>query len=151
MSAAEKVETESDGFTAEERAAIKERAQEVRAASRRKGTKAPVDEEPAVLAKIAEMSDDDRAMAERVHAIVRQSAPGLAPKLWYGMPAYYKAGKAVCFFQPAQKFKSRYSTLGFNDSARLDDGDIWPVAFAVSKLSAAAEKEIAELVKRAAG
>ncbi len=137
----------SEGFTAEERAAMKERAAEVRAAGRR-GAKA--DEEGTVLAKIAELPEPDRAMAERLHAVIKASAPTLAPKLWYGMPAYARDGKVVCFFQPASKFKARYATLGFNDTAKLDDGTVWPTAFALTELTAADEARIAQLVKRAA-
>jgi uncharacterized protein YdhG (YjbR/CyaY superfamily) len=129
------------GFTAEERAAMKQRVQEL------KSDKA--DGEDTVLAKIAEMSKSDRALAERIHAVVKASAPTLTPKLWYGMPAYAKDGKVVCFFQPAQKFKTRYATFGFNDSAHLDDGDMWPVAFALTKLTAAGEARIGALVKKA--
>jgi uncharacterized protein YdhG (YjbR/CyaY superfamily) len=102
-----------------------------------------------VLAKIAEMAESDRVMAERLHAIVKASAPGLSPKTWYGMPAYAKDGKVVCFFQPAQKFKTRYATFGFNDDANLDDGAMWPVAFALTKLTAAEEARISALVKKA--
>jgi uncharacterized protein YdhG (YjbR/CyaY superfamily) len=129
-------------FTAEEKAAMKERASEVRSG---KG-----DEEPAVLEKIAELPGTDRAMAARVHAIIRAAAPELAPRLWYGQPAYSRDGKVVCFFQPAGKFKTRYSTLGFNDTARLDDGAMWPTAFALVELTADVEARIAELVQRAA-
>ena len=107
------------------------------------------DGESAVLAKIAEMPGPDRAMSERLHAIIKASAPGLSPRLWYGMPAYAKDGKVVCFFQSAQKFKSRYGTLGFSDKASLDDGDMWPIAFALPRLTPAAEKKIAALVKQA--
>jgi uncharacterized protein YdhG (YjbR/CyaY superfamily) len=134
-------------FTAEERAAMKERAREVRAASR--GGGAAADPGVEVLAKIAEMSEPDRGMAEKVHAIVMANAPDLTPRLWYGMPAYAKAGKVICFFQPAEKFKARYSTLGFNDSANLDDGSMWPTAFALTKLTAADEERIGELVRAA--
>ena len=102
-----------------------------------------------MLAKIAEMADSDRAMAKRVHAVVKASAPGLSPKLWYGMPAYYKDGKVVCFFQDAQKFKSRYATLGFSDAANLDEGGVWPVAFALKELTATEEARISALVKKA--
>jgi uncharacterized protein YdhG (YjbR/CyaY superfamily) len=137
----------SEGFTTEERAAIKERAQEVKAA-RGRGGKA--DGESDLLAKIAEMGAPDRAMAERVHAVITASAPDLEPKTWYGMPAYAKGGKVVCFFQPAEKFKARYSTLGFNDPANLDDGEMWPTAFALTKLTPAVEKKIGALVKKAA-
>lgn len=135
-------------FTAEERAAMQERAAEVRTA--RKRGKAGGDPEAELLAKIAELSDDDRAMAERVHAIVREVAPGLTPRTWYGMPAY-GATKAVLFFQPASKFKARYATLGFNDDARLDDGGMWPTAYALTRVGDAEEAAIRELVRRAAG
>ncbi|MFC7534033.1 iron chaperone [Actinoplanes sp. GCM10030250] len=137
-------------FTEEERAAMKERAKEVRAAARRGGKKA--DGEADVLAKIAEMSGTDRVLAERIHAIVKENAPGLTPKTWYGMPGYAgDNGKVVCFFQSAEKFKSRYATFGFNEDALLDDGSMWPTAFAVTELTAENEARIAELVKRAAG
>ena len=136
-------------FTAEERAAMRERAQEVKTETRRSPGANKADEE-AVLAKIAEMPEADRAMAERIHAIIEASVPALSPKLWYGMPAYAKDGKVVCFFQTAQKFKSRYATLGFNDSANLDEGAMWPTAFALMELTAAEEARIGALVKRAA-
>jgi uncharacterized protein YdhG (YjbR/CyaY superfamily) len=136
-----------DGFTDEERGAMKQRARELKAAARRGATE---DEESTVLEKIAEMDDTDRAMAERIHAIVESSAPALSPRLWYGMPAYAKQGKVVCFFQPATKFKSRYATLGFNDPANLDDGTMWPVAFALTDMTADDEARIAALVQRAA-
>ncbi|GGM78889.1 iron chaperone [Dactylosporangium sucinum] len=145
--ATRKAAAASDGLTEEERAAVKERAKELRS----KRGKAKEDEEPAVLAKIAEFEDEDRIMAERIHAIVRASAPELAPTLWYGMPAYAKNGRSVCFFQPAKKFKSRYATLGFNDPANLDEGTMWPTAFALTELTADAEARIAALVKKAAG
>ena len=147
-----KTTTKNQTFTDEERAAMKERAQEVKAWARR-GSRADkaAEEEAAVVAKIAEMEDGDRAMAERIHAVVKASAPGLAPKLWYGMPAYAKDGKVVCFFQSAQKFNARYATFGFNDKANLDEGTMWPTAFALTRLSAADEARIGELVKRAAG
>ena len=128
-------------FTADERAAMRERAKERKAA---KG-----DGEGDVLAKIAEMKGSDRALAERVHAIVTASAPGLSPRTWYGMPAYAKDGKVVCFFQSAQKFKTRYATFGFSDSANLDEGSLWPVAFALKELTAAEEARILALVKKA--
>lgn len=139
------------GFTAEERAAMKERAKEVKASARR-GSKAAkaAEDEAAVVAKIAEMQEPDRVMAERIHALVKESAPELAPKLWYGMPAYARDGKVVCFFQSAEKFKSRYATLGFSDQAHLDDGTMWPAAYALTRLTADDEARIAELVKRAA-
>ncbi len=135
----------STGFTAEEKAAMKERAKEAKRGSR--GSKA--DGESEVLAKIAQMPESDRAMAERVHAIVTASAPDLAPRTWYGMPAYAKDGNVVCFFQDAQKFKSRYATLGFSDKSHLDDGEMWPTAFALTKLTPAVEARISELVKQA--
>jgi uncharacterized protein YdhG (YjbR/CyaY superfamily) len=135
------------GFTDEERAAMKERAQEMKAASRSRADKA--DGEVAVLAKIAEMREPDRAMAKRLHAIVKDSAPTLSPRLWYGMPAYAKDGKVVCFFQCAQKFKTRYATLGFSDAANLDEDAMWPSAFALKELTAAEEARIAALVKKA--
>ena len=136
---------ESKGFTGEERAAMKERAREVKAAARR----GKADGEGDVLAKIAEMSEPDRAMAERLHAIVKASAPDLTPRTWYGMPAYAKDGKVVCFFQSAEKFKTRYATLGFSDKANLDDGDMWPVALALKELTADVEARIGALVKKA--
>jgi uncharacterized protein YdhG (YjbR/CyaY superfamily) len=139
----------STAFTDEERAAIRERAQETKAAARRGSRADTADEEAAVLAKIAEMKEPDRAMAERLHAIVRAAAPALSPRLWYGMPAYAKEGKVVCFFQPAHKFKTRYATLGFNDAANLDDGALWPVAFALKELTGAAEERIAALLQKA--
>ena len=133
----------SKGFTAEERAAIKERAKELKTA----GNKA--DGERDVLAKIAEMPDSDRAMAERIHAVVKASAPDLSPRTWYGMPAYAKDGKIVCFFQSADKFKARYATFGFNDDANLDEGAMWPTSWALTKLTAADEARIGALVKKA--
>jgi uncharacterized protein YdhG (YjbR/CyaY superfamily) len=137
-----------EGFTDEERAAMKERAQELKTETRRgRGKKA--DEEGAVLAKIAEMPESDRVMAERLHALIKASAPDLSPKLWYGMPAYAKNGKVVCYFQAAQKFKERYATLGFNDTANLDEGTMWPTSFALTKLTAVDEARISELVKKA--
>jgi uncharacterized protein YdhG (YjbR/CyaY superfamily) len=137
----------SKGFTDEERAAMKERAQELKAEARAKKSKA--DGESDVLAKIAEMSEPDRAMAERLHAIIKASAPALSPKTWYGMPAYAKDGKVVCFFQSAQKFKTRYATLGFSDKANLDEGAMWPTAFALKELTAPEEARIVALVKKA--
>ena len=131
-------------LTAEERAAMKDLVQERKAAARGE------DGESAVLAKIAEMPGPDRAMAERLHAIVKTSAPSLSPKTWYGMPAYAKDGKVVCFFQSAAKFKARYATVGFSDKANLDDGNMWPTAFALKELTSAEEKKIAGLVKKAA-
>lgn len=144
------VDTSSEGFTDEERAAMKERAQELRTSARRGSRAEKADDEGAVLAKIAEMPESDRAMGERLHAIIKASAPALSPKLWYGMPAYAKDGKVVCFFQSSQKFKTRYATLGFNDSANLDEGTMWPTAFALTKLTAADEARIGALVERAA-
>ena len=137
----------SGRFTDEERAAMRERAQELKAAARRGPGKA--DGESDVLAKIAEMPPPDRAMAERLHAIVKASAPALSPRTWYGMPAYAKDGKVVCFFQSAQKFKSRYATFGFSDKANLDQGAMWPTSFALKGLTAAEEKQIGALVKKA--
>ncbi|MGW6376752.1 iron chaperone [Rhodococcus sp. NPDC055112] len=139
------------GFTDEERAAMKEHAQELKTAARRGSRNAKADGEKDVLEKIAGMAESDRIMAERIHAIVTASAPDLAPKTWYGMPAYAKTGKIVCFFQSAEKFKARYATLGFNDTANLDDGTMWPTAFALTTLTDADEKRIGELVKKAAG
>jgi len=133
----------SERFTDEERAAMKERARELKAAAGKE------DGERDVLAKIAEMQESDQALAERLHAIIKASAPALSPRLWYGMPAYAKDGKVVCFFQPAQKFKTRYATFGFNDSANLDEGAMWPTAFALTELTAADEARIGELMKRA--
>ena len=137
----------SKGFTDEERAAMRERAQELKEEARRGAGKA--DGENDLLAKIAEMSEPDRAMAKRLHAIIKGSAPALSPKTWYGMPAYAKDGKVVCFFQSAQRFKSRYATLGFSDQANLDEGTMWPTAFALKELTAADEARIGALVKRA--
>jgi uncharacterized protein YdhG (YjbR/CyaY superfamily) len=132
------------GFTGEEKAAMRQRARELKADANK------AEWEREVLERIAELPAHDRALAERVHAIVTANAPGLAPKTWYGMPAYTLDGKIVCFFQSAAKFKTRYATLGFNDAARLDDGGMWPVAFALQELTAAEEAQIAALVKRAA-
>ncbi len=122
-----------DGFTAEERQAMKEHAQELKASARRSPRKAKADGESDVLAKIAEMSDPDRVLAQRLHEIIRSTAPDLAPKLWYGMPAYARDGKVVCFFQSAQKFKTRYATLGFSDQAKLDEGTMWPTTYALTE------------------
>jgi uncharacterized protein YdhG (YjbR/CyaY superfamily) len=141
----------STGLSAEERSALKERAQELKTEERRGSRSRKPDGESDVLAKIAEMPDADREIAERLHEIVTASAPELSPKTWYGMPGYAKDGKVVVFFQSADKFSSRYATLGFNDNAQLDKGAMWPTAFAVTKLTAAVEKEIAALVKKAAG
>lgn len=137
----------AEGFTDEERAAMRERARELKAAARKRG--GAESEESAVLAMIAGMPAQDRAMGELLHAIIRDCAPDLSPRLWYGMPAYARGGKVVCFFQGAQKFKSRYATLGFTDEASLDDGDMWPTAFALKDLSAAEAAKIGALVKRA--
>jgi uncharacterized protein YdhG (YjbR/CyaY superfamily) len=139
----------SKGFTDEERAAMRERHQELKAAARRGPSADKADGERAVLAKIAEMPEPDRTMAERLHAIIKASAPALSPKTWYGMPAYAKDGKVVCFFQSAQKFKTRYATLGFSDEANLDEGALWPTAFALKELTAAEEARIGALVKKA--
>ena len=137
----------SKGFTEEERAAMKNRAQELKAEARANKDKA--EGESAVLAAIAAMQESDRAMAKRLHAITQASAPALSPKTWYGMPAYARDGKVVCFFQSAQKFNTRYATFGFNDSANLDEGTMWPVAFALKELTAADEERIRALVKKA--
>ena len=137
-----------EGFSAEEKAAMKERARELKAEARAKKDRA--DGESDVLAKIAEMTEPDRTMAERLHAIVKANAPGLSPKLWYGMPAYAKGGKVVCFFQAASKFSTRYATLGFSDEAELDEGAMWPTSYALKELAAAEEARIGELVKKAA-
>ena len=133
-----------EAFTDEERAAIKERVRETKAAA------AKADGESALLAKIAEMREPDRAMGKQLHAVIKASAPSLSPTLWYGMPAYAKDGKVVCFFQPAQKFKTRYATFGFSDAARLDEGSMWPNAYALTKLTADVEARIGALVKKAA-
>jgi len=140
-----------EGFTAEERAAMKEHAQELKTAARRAGKAADkaAEEERDVVAKIAELQGPDRILAERFHAIVKDSAPVLAPKLWYGMPAYALNGKVVCHFQPAEKFKSRYSTFGFTDEANLDEGALWATGFALTELTREVETQIAALVKRA--
>jgi uncharacterized protein YdhG (YjbR/CyaY superfamily) len=140
---AKKATQKSKGFTDEERAAMKERAQELKAEAQR------ADGERAVLAKIAEMQGPDRAMGERLHAIIKASAPALSPKLWYGMPAYAKDGKVVCFFQSAKKFNSRYATFSFSDKANLDEGAMWPTSFALKELTATEEAKISALVKRA--
>jgi uncharacterized protein YdhG (YjbR/CyaY superfamily) len=139
----------SKGFTDEERAAMRERAQEVKAAARRGPRAGKADGESDVLAKIAEMTERDRVMAERLHAIIKASAPALSPRTWYVMPAYAKDGKVVCFFQSAQKFKSRYATFGFSDEANLDEGPMWPTSFALKELTDAEEARIGALVKKA--
>jgi uncharacterized protein YdhG (YjbR/CyaY superfamily) len=138
-------------WTDEERAAMQESARERKAASRRSPADERAEGEQEVRAKIAEMPEPDRAMAERIHAIVTESAPAFVPRTYYGMPAYAKDGKVICFFQPASKFKVRYSTFGFQPDARVDDGEMWPVAFAVTKLTPGVEVRLAELVKKAAG
>jgi uncharacterized protein YdhG (YjbR/CyaY superfamily) len=144
------VDKTSEGWTDEERAAMKERAQEVKAAARRGRRADKADEESAVLAKIAEMPEPDRAMGERLHAVIKASAPALSPRLWYGMPAYAnKDGKVVCYFTPASKFKERYATFGFNATANLDEGTMWPTSFALTELTAADEARIGALVKKA--
>jgi uncharacterized protein YdhG (YjbR/CyaY superfamily) len=137
--------TKREGFSKEERAAMKERARELKASATR------AEEERDLHEKIAELPESDRLLAERLHAIITASAPDLAPKTWYGMPAYARDGKIVCFFQAASKFKTRYGTLGFNDSANLDDGSMWPTAYALTELTPADEKRIGELVKKAVG
>jgi uncharacterized protein YdhG (YjbR/CyaY superfamily) len=137
------------GFTDEERVAMRERVQELKAEARRGPRAGRADGESAVLAKIAALPQPDRAMAERLHAIIKANAPALSPKTWYGMPAYAKDGNVVCFFQSAQKFKTRYATLGFSDKANLDEGHVWPTAFALKELTAAEEAKIGALVKKA--
>lgn len=140
-------EADGRGFTAEEKAAMRERAREQKAEARSKDARA--DGERDLLAKIAEMSASDRAIAERLHALITAAVPDLAPKTWYGMPAYARSDKVVCFFQPADKFNSRYATFGFSDEARIDDGAMWPTSFALTKLTGADEARIVELVKKA--
>jgi uncharacterized protein YdhG (YjbR/CyaY superfamily) len=146
-SAAKKSTKPSDGFTADERAAMKERAREMKAEARRGKDREEGERE--LLAKIAEMPKADRVIAERLHAIVSANAPALSPKTWYGMPAYAKDGKVICFFQSAEKFKARYATFGFNDGAKLDAGAMWPTSYALTKLTPADETKIAALVKKA--
>jgi uncharacterized protein YdhG (YjbR/CyaY superfamily) len=138
-----------EGFTDDERAAMKERAKELKPPAGRGSRGGKADGESEVLAKIAEMTEPDRVLAERLHAVIKASAPGISPTTWYGMPAYAKDGKVVCFFQPAQKFKSRYATLGFSDKANLDEGAMWPVYYALTELTAADEARIGALVKKA--
>ncbi len=138
----------SGGFSAEERAAMKERARELKAQSRR-GARSEKDGDSDVLAKIAEMPEPDRQMALRIHEIVKAGAPALSPRTWYGMPAYALDGKVICFFQGAKKFNARYATFGFNDAANLDEGDMWPTAFALRELTPAVEEQIAALVRKA--
>ncbi|MGW7270765.1 iron chaperone [Streptomyces sp. NPDC054864] len=141
-----------DGFTDEERGAMKARAQELKASARR-GSRADkaAQEEAAVVEKIAEMQESDRVMAERIHAVIKENVPELAPKLWYGMPSYAKDGKVVCFFQSAQKFGARYATFGFSDKANLDDGAMWPASYALTELTTEGESRIAALVRNAVG
>jgi uncharacterized protein YdhG (YjbR/CyaY superfamily) len=141
--------TTSVGFTAEERAAMKEYARELKTSARRGSRATKADGENDVLEKIAEMPEPDRVIAERIHAIIKDAAPDLVPRTWYGMPAYAKDGNVVCFFQPAVKFKARYAMLGFSDKANLDDGAMWPTSFALTELTATDEARIAELVKQA--
>ncbi|HEX8065488.1 MAG TPA: DUF1801 domain-containing protein [Thermoleophilaceae bacterium] len=143
------IKKKSGGFTDEERAAMKERARELKAEARRGSRAGKADGESDVLAKIAEMPEPDRAMAERLHTLVKASAPALSPRTWYGMPAYAKDGKVVCYFQSAHKFKARYATLGFSDEASLDKGAMWPTSFALTKLTSAEEARIGALVKKA--
>jgi uncharacterized protein YdhG (YjbR/CyaY superfamily) len=138
-----------EGFTEEERDAMKQRAQELKAAGRRGSRADKADGESEVLAKIAGMQEADRVMGERLHALIKASAPDLSPRLWYGMPAYYKRGKIVCHFQPAQKFKTRYAALGFSDAANLDDGAMWPTSYALTELTAADEARIGALIQQA--
>lgn len=139
----------ADGFTDDERAAMKDRVKEMKAASRRGSRASKADGESDVLAKIAEMQESDRVMAERLHELIKATAPDLAPRTWYGMPAYAKDGNVLCYFQSGQKFKSRYATLGFSDKANLDAGAMWPTAFALTKLTGTEEKKIRALVKQA--
>lgn len=141
--------TATGGFTSEERAAMRERAQELKATAHRGSRAGTADGENDVLAKIAEMQQPDRAMAERLHAVIKASAPALSPRTWYGMPAYAKDGNVVCFFQSASKFKARYALIGFSDKAKLDEGRMWPTAYALKELTAAEEAKIAALVKKA--
>ncbi|TQJ87809.1 iron chaperone [Streptomyces sp. SLBN-31] len=152
MATKAKTDEKYDGFTAEERDAMKERAKELKSTARggSRTSKAKADPEAEVLAKIAEMPQEDRLLAEGIHALVKAAVPELQPKTWYGMPAYARNGKIVCFFQPSGKFKARYSTLGFNDPANLDDGEMWPTAFAVTALTSETEARITDLVRRAA-
>ena len=139
------------GFTDDERAAMRERLQEMKAEARRRSRAGSAEGEAAVLAKIAALPQPDRAMAERLHAMVKANAPSLSPKTWYGMPAYARDGNVVCFFQSAQKFKTRYATLGFSDKANLDEGRMWPTAFALQELTAAEEAKIGALIRKAVG
>jgi hypothetical protein len=138
-----------EGFTDEERSAMKERAKELKATARRGSRAGKADGESEALAKIAEMTEPDRGLAGRLHAVIKDSAPGISATTWYGMPAYAREGKVICFFQPAQKFKTRYATLGFSDKANLDEGAMWPVYYALTELTAADEARIGALVKKA--
>ena len=147
MSPKKEAQASKQGFTAEERAAMKERARELKAAERAEKNREKGEAD--MMEKIAEMPEDEAAIARRLHKIIKENAPDLWPKTWYGMPAYARDGNIVCFFQAAQKFNTRYSTLGFNDSANLDDGDVWPVAYAVTRLTEAEEKKIAALIRKA--
>jgi uncharacterized protein YdhG (YjbR/CyaY superfamily) len=144
---AKRTDTSAKGFTADEKAAMRERAKELKAEERASKDRAAGEKD--LLAKIAEMPEADRSMAERIHRIVTATAPDLAPKTWYGMPAYARDGKIVCFFQAADKFKARYATFGFNEDAHLDEGSMWPTSWALTSLTAADEKRIGELVKKA--
>ncbi|MEV0613805.1 DUF1801 domain-containing protein [Nonomuraea sp. NPDC050404] len=148
MATKKSTDNKFEGFSDEERAAMKEHAQELKKAARRNASKA--DGEKDVLAKIAEMPEQDRVMGERLHAIITANGPELMPKLWYGQPAYARDGKVVCYFQGAYKFKARYATLGFDEAANLDDGTMWPTSFALTELTDEVEAQIAELIKRAA-
>jgi len=148
---AKRTDSAAKGFTKDEKDAMRERAKELKAEQRRAAKGGGVEPEAELLAKIAEMSPADRAMAERIHEVITTAVPSLSPRTWYGMPAYAKDGKILCHFQPADKFKTRYATLGFSDEARLDDGRLWPVAYAVTELTPADEARIVELVKQAAG
>jgi hypothetical protein len=150
-SSTNEVSKTSAGFTAEERAAMQERAQELKAEAKRGKRVNPADAESEVLAKIAELPEPDRSMAERLHAIIKATTPSLTPRTWYGMPAYAMDGNVVCFFQSALKFKTRYATLGFSDKAKLDDGTLWPVAYALTELNTAEEARIITLLKKAVG
>ena len=149
MNAAKSSAKTYEGFTAEERAAMKDRAQELKAAGRRGSRAGKADGESELLAKLAEMNEPDRVLGERLHAIIKASAPSLSPKTWYGMPAYAQDGKIICFFQSAQKFNSRYAMLGFSDKANLDDGAMWPVYYALAELTPDTEARIVALVKQA--
>jgi uncharacterized protein YdhG (YjbR/CyaY superfamily) len=143
------IDTGSEGFTDDEKAAMKERAKELKASSRRGARADKTDGESEVLAKMAEMAGTDRVLAKRLHEIIKATAPNLSPRTWYGMPAYAKDGNVVCFFQDAAKFKARYATLGFSDKAHLDDGAMWPTSYALTELTSADEARIAALVKKA--